>query len=101
MPYFFEKGHDVYALNWRGCGKSECDKDFNAVSLADHVQDLRNVRNVNRDLITSYHYRSSGITFIILTPMPLTASSPILSGLRMGWGGGTGILVQFWKWGIS
>ncbi len=45
MPYFFEKGYNVYALNWRGYGESELaeGQDYHDVNLADCVQDLRNV----------------------------------------------------------
>jgi len=67
MPYFFEKGYNVYALNWRGYGESECDKDFNAVTLADHVQDLRNVvgfvkERTGKDPIIAGHSMGGVIT---------------------------------------
>ena len=45
MPYFFEKGYNVYALNWRGYGESELaeGQDYNAVTLDNCIQDLRRV----------------------------------------------------------
>jgi pimeloyl-ACP methyl ester carboxylesterase len=43
LSYFFGKGYNVYALNFRGHGESELNKDFNAVSMADFVQDYRSV----------------------------------------------------------
>ena len=45
MPYFFEKGYNVYALNWRGYGKSELadGQKYDDVNLADCIQDLRRV----------------------------------------------------------
>ena len=67
MPYFFDKGYNVYALNWRGYGESECDKEFNAVTLADCVQDLRNVvefvkERTGQDPIIAGHSQGGAVT---------------------------------------
>ncbi|MCP4182944.1 MAG: alpha/beta hydrolase [Hyphomicrobiales bacterium] len=67
MPYFFEKGHNVYALNWRGHGKSQLDKDYHSVVIADNIQDLKNVveyakERSGKDPIIAGHSQGSIIT---------------------------------------
>ena len=51
---FFEKGYDVYALNWRGYGSSELDKDYDAVTIADCVIDLRRVEEMVKSRTGKY-----------------------------------------------
>ncbi|MCP4611304.1 MAG: alpha/beta hydrolase [Planctomycetes bacterium] len=69
MPYFFEKGYNVYALNWRGYGESELaeGQDYHAVTLGDCVQDLRNVvefvkERTGKDPIIAGHSQGGAVT---------------------------------------
>ncbi len=69
MPYFFEKGYNVYALNWRGYGESELaeGQDYHAVTLDDCVQDLRDVvemvkERTGKDPIIAGHSQGGAVT---------------------------------------
>lgn len=67
MPYFFEKGYNVYALNLRGHGDSGLNKDFNKVSLADFIQDVRHVvefveKRNQKEAILAGHSMGGAIT---------------------------------------
>lgn len=69
MNYFFKKGYNVYALNWRGYGESELaeGQDYNEVTLADCVQDLRNVvemvkKRTGKDPIIAGHSQGGAVT---------------------------------------
>ena len=69
MPYFFKKGYNVYALNWRGYGESDLaeGQDYHAVTLDDCVQDLRNVvemvkERTGKDPIIAGHSQGGAVT---------------------------------------
>lgn len=69
MPYFFEKGYNIYALNWRGYGESELaeGQEYNEVTLANCVQDLRNVvemvkKRTGKDPIIAGHSQGGAVT---------------------------------------
>ena len=71
MPYFFENGYNVYALNWRGYGSSELDKDYNDVTLNDCVTDLRRVvemvkSRTGKDPIIMGHSQGGAVTQMYL-----------------------------------
>jgi pimeloyl-ACP methyl ester carboxylesterase len=42
LPYFHQKGYDVYAMNWRGHGESEGKGTFKKHTLLDYYKDVEN-----------------------------------------------------------
>ncbi len=69
MPYFFEKGYSVYALNWRGYGESKLaeGQNYHEVTLEDCVRDLRRVvemvkERTGKDPIIAGHSQGGAVT---------------------------------------